>query len=196
MIDYTAYSDEELAELSRSDDKALESLIKRYKQAVISVARQYFLAGGEDEDLVQEGTIGLFKAITTYNGKTAFKNYAFACIKSRIISSVRKSTSNKNKPLNYYLPIYADDENDKNPILKLDVSDPEEEYINEESALEFMAKIKTVLSDYEYEILQEYCHGYSYSEIAERKNITAKSVDNAVQRIKKKIAEIKHDGGK
>jgi len=132
MIDYTAYSDEELAELSRSDDKALESLIKRYKQAVISVARQYFLAGGEDEDLVQEGTIGLFKAITTYNGKTAFKNYAFACIKSRIISSVRKSTSNKNKPLNYYLPIYADDENDKNPILKLDVSDPEEEYINED----------------------------------------------------------------
>lgn len=196
MTDYSNYSDEKLAELAREDENALECLIKRYKKAVISVARRYFLSGGEEDDLVQEGTIGLFKAITSYNGRSVFKNYAFTCIKSGIISSVRRSTSNKNKPLNYYVPIYADEENDKNPILKLDVVDPEEEYINEESAAEFYEKVKSVLSEYEYEILEKYLQGYSYQVIAKNLNTTEKSVDNAVQRIRKKISKIKNDGGK
>ncbi|MBQ6922701.1 MAG: sigma-70 family RNA polymerase sigma factor [Clostridia bacterium] len=196
MRDYGKYSDEELAALSRSDENALECLIKRYKKAVISVVRQYFLVGGEEDDLVQEGTIGLVKAINTYNGKSSFKSYAFTCIKSGIISSVRSYTSVKNKPMSYYVSINADEENDKNPILKLDVSDPEEEYINEESVKEFIAEIKSALSEYEYDILQKYMQGYSYGEIAVDKKTTAKSVDNAIQRIKKKIVKLKNEGGK
>ena len=98
--------------------------------------------------------------------------------------------------MSYYVSINADEENDKNPILKLDVSDPEEEYINEESVKEFIAEIKSALSEYEYDILQKYMQGYSYGEIAVDKKTTAKSVDNAIQRIKKKIVKLKNEGGK
>ena len=105
MEKYTELSDERLAVLAKTDGLALEALIGRYKKAVRSTARQYFLSGGEEDDLIQEGTIGLFKAITSYDGTSVFKNYAFTCIRSGIISAVRKSTSDKNKPLLYYVPI-------------------------------------------------------------------------------------------
>ena len=194
MEDYNKLSDERLAILSGSDENALETLIKRYKKAVLSTARQYFLAGGEEDDLIQEGTVGLFKAITTYDGVSIFRHYAFKCIKSGIISTIRKSTSDKNKALNYYVPIYVGDDEDKNSLIKGEISDPEEEYINSESAREFMERVKSSLSGYEYEILTLYLDGYSYTDIAERKNKNVKSVDNAVQRIRKKIAKVKTDG--
>ena len=196
MEDYRKLSDECLAVLARNDENALETLIERYKKAVISTARQYFLVGGEEDDLIQEGTVGLFKAITTFDGVSAFKNYAFKCIKSGIISTVRKSTSDKSKALNYYVPIYTGEDEDKTLLIKGEVADPEEEYINSESASEFMARIKAALSGYEYEILNMYLEGYSYSDIAEKKNKNVKSVDNAVQRIRKKITKVKTDGRK
>lgn len=194
MENYAILSDEELAVKSKSDKYALEALINRYKKAVLSTARQYFLVGGEEDDLVQEGTIGLYNAITTFNGVSAFSNYAFTCIKSSIISTVRKSTRGKSRALNYYVPIYAEDGDDKNPIVKGEISDPEEEYINLETASEFIERIKAALSKYEYGILTLYLQGYSYAEIAKEKSANVKSVDNAVQRIRKKIAKVRTDG--
>lgn len=195
MEKYTALSDEELAVLARTDEGALEFLLEKYKQAVKSTARQYFLVGGDEEDLIQEGTIGLFKAINSYDGKSPFKNYAFTCIKSVIISGIRKSTSNKHKPLNFYVPIYAG-EDDKNPMVKGEISDPEEEYINSETAAEFLGEIKASLSEYEFRILELYLQGYSYADVAEEIGSNVKSVDNAVQRIRKKITKVRTDGGK
>ncbi|MBO4251611.1 MAG: sigma-70 family RNA polymerase sigma factor [Clostridia bacterium] len=191
MKKYDLLSDEQLAVLAKTDTFALETLLERYKKAVKSTARQYFLAVGEEEDLIQEGTIGLFKAINTFDGVSAFKNYAFTCIKSGIISAVRKSTSDKNKPLLYYVPIGAEGDEDKNSIIKDEAIDPEEEYINSEAAREFMDRIKVALSDYEYGILTLYLDGYSYIEIAKMKDKNPKSVDNAVQRIRKKIAKVR-----
>ena len=192
--EYAALSDEQLAVLAKTDGVALETLIERYKKAVKSSARQYFLAGGEEDDLIQEGSIGLFKAITTFDGTSPFKAYAFRCIKSGIISVVRKSTSGKSRPLNYYVPICVGDDEDKNSLIKGEISDPEEEYINSEAAKEFMERVKAALSGYEYEILRFYLDGYSYEEIADLQAKNVKSVDNAVQRIRKKIAKVKTDG--
>lgn len=191
MENYASFSDENLAVLARTDALALETLIERYKKAVKRTARQYFLAVGEEDDLIQEGTIGLFKAINTFDGVSTFKNYAFTCIKSGIISAVRKSTSGKNKPLIYYVPIYVGEDEDKNSLIKGEVVDPEEEYINSEAAREFMERVKAALSGYEYQILTLYLDGYSYADIAKLKGKNAKSVDNAVQRIRKKIAKVK-----
>jgi len=196
MEDYRKISDEELAVISRADECAAEALMTRYKKAVKSIARQYFLAGGEEDDLIQEGTLGLFKAITTYDGVSAFKNYALKCIRSSIISTVRKSTSDKSKALNGYIPIYAGEDDDKTPFIKDGVIDPEEEYINVEAAREFMANVKQALSGYEYDILTTYLEGYSYADIAARVKKNVKSVDNAVQRIRKKIAKVKTSGVK
>lgn len=192
--EYKDLSDERLAVLAKSDGVALETLIERYKMAVKSTARQYFLVGGEEDDLIQEGTIGLFRAITTFDGVSVFKSYAFRCIKSGIISVVRRATSGKSKPLNYYVPIYAGEDDDKNSFIKGEIVDPEEEYINSETAKEFMERVKSVLSEYEYEILKMYLDGYTYTDIAEFKSKNVKSVDNAVQRIRKKIAKVKTDG--
>lgn len=189
-------SDEELAVLSRTDECAAEALTDRFKKAVKSIARQYFLAGGEEDDLIQEGTLGLFKAITTYDGVSAFRNYALKCIRSSIISTVRKSTSDKSKALNGYIPIYAGEDDDKTPFIKDGVIDPEEEYINVEAAREFMERVKQALSGYEYGILTMYLEGYSYSDIAAEVKKNVKSVDNAVQRIRKKIAKVKSSGVK
>lgn len=191
MENYASYSDERLAVLAKTDAAALETLLARYKKAVKSTARQYFLAVGEEDDLIQEGTIGLFRAINTYDGVSAFKNYAFTCIKSGIISAVRKSTSGKNKPLLYYVPIYVGEDEDKNSLIKGEIVDPEEEYINSEAAKEFMERIKAALSGYEYQILTLYLDGYFYADIAKLKGKNVKSVDNAVQRIRKKIAKVK-----
>ncbi len=196
MEDYNKLSDERLAVLARADGAALETVIERYKKAVRSTARRYFLSGGEEDDLIQEGTVGLFRAIMTYDGVSPFRNYAFKCIRSGIISTVRKSTSGKNKALLYYVPIYAGEDDDKTPLIKGEIFDPEEEYINSETASEFMERVKAALSGYEYEILTLYLDGYSYSDIAELKGKNAKSVDNAVQRIRKKIAKVKTDGRK
>lgn len=196
MKDYGHLSDEKLAVMSRADECAMETLMERYKKAIKSIARQYFLAGGEEDDLIQEGTVGLFKAITTYDGESPFKNYAFRCIRSSIISTVRKSTSDKSKALNYYVPIYVGEDDDKTPFIKDGVIDPEEEYINTEAAREFMERVKKTLSSYEYEILIMYLEGYSYSDIADKRNKNVKSVDNAVQRIRKKIAKERSGGEK
>lgn len=195
-MDFGNFTDEELVELCSGDtrdENALETLLIRYKHTVSSVARSYFLSNGDTDDLVQEGMIGVFKAISTYNGKSSFKNYAYKCIKTSILSAVKKSSRLKNKPLFNYVSLSETAEGndaDKSPFLSDDSFDPEERYINSEAEKELKSRIRSKLSDLEFDILALYLSGYSYREIAERTGKNAKSIDNAIQRIRKKLRKI------
>lgn len=195
---YDNLTDEELVNLARSNEKdtvALEKIINKYKHAVNSVARSYFLNSGDSDDLIQEGMIGLFKAINTYDGsKSSFSNYVYLCIKSSIISAIKKSNAFKNVPLNNYVSIYGlnEDADDKNSAISDLSFDPEETFINRETANELKVCIKNVLSSLEFKILVLYLEGYTYAEIGERVNKPLKSIDNAIQRIRKKIVNIEN----
>ena len=189
--------DETLAVMAKAENEeseaALEELLKRYKSAVNSIARGYFLSGGDTDDLLQEGMIGVFKAIASYNGAAAFKPYAYKCIKTGILSAIKKSNRNKNKPLNNFISLSAElgDDADKRELMRGEEIDPEEAYINKEAEKELIAEIKSALSELEYRVLLLYLQGFSYDDIAARTKKNVKSVDNTVQRIRKKIDRIK-----
>lgn len=187
-------SDEELAVKAKNgEEKALSELLKRYKSVVNSAARGYFLSGGDTDDLVQEGLIGVFRAITAYDGTSAFRPYACKCIKSCILSAIKSSNREKNKPLNNFVSLSASDgdDADKSDLMRGEDFDPEEAYINKESEKELMAFIKTSLSKLEYEVLALYLQGFSYCDIGEKTGKNVKSVDNTVQRIRNKLNNAK-----
>ena len=189
-MDIINLSDEELALLvQKNDTEACEELLNRYKQHVVSWVRAYFLTCGDSEDLVQEGMVAVFSAINTFNGKSKFKTYANACVKNRIFSVIKNSKRLKNQPLDNYISLsgWADNDSDKTEIIIDTAFGPEERFINSEAEKELISIIRGNLSDYEYRILFLYLHGYSYSEIEEKLSKTRKSVDNALQRIRKKI---------
>ncbi len=191
-------SDEELVILAMSEknvaESALDELLKRYKNVVNSVARGYFLSGGDTDDLVQEGMIGVFKAICSYNGSIAFKPYALKCIKTGILSAIKKSNRDKNKPLNNFtsLSIGDGDDADKSELMRGTDNDPEQEYINKENEKELIAKIKAELSELEFRVLALYLQGFSYDDIAKSTGKNTKSVDNTVQRIRNKLCRVKN----
>lgn len=190
-MDYQSFSDEKLAEMAKAGDSvAMEVLINRCRQMVLSVARTYFLTGGDTEDLIQEGMIGVFKAVTNYDCKSNFKAYAFVCVKTSILSLIKKYSAEKHKPLNNYFSLSGnpDFDCDKTDIAVDENFEPEKEYINNESVLELRANIKNVLSNYENQILGLYLQGYSYDEIANMSGKNVKSIDNAIQRIRKKLS--------
>lgn len=194
--DVKKLTDEELVvRINDNDLYAQDELFKRYKYVVLSIARKYFLIGGDPEDLVQEGMVAVFKAISTYSGKSSFSNYASACVKNRIISVIKDSNRNKNKPLNNYISLSGtvDGDLDKSVIITDTKFGPEESYINDERAKEIALAIKVALSDFEFDILNLYLKGYSYKEISEKKNKNEKSIDNAIQRIRKKILAVIKD---
>ena len=189
-MDVKKLSDEELVLLAqKKDSSASEELFLRYKYTVSSVAHSYFLTGGDSEDLVQEGMFAVFSAINSFNGKTNFKNYVYTCIKNRIFTVIKMSKRQKNQPLNNYVSLsgWSDNDNDKTEIIIDSDFGPEERYINKETEKEFINTIKNTLSEYEFEILRLYLKGYSYSEIGNKLSKQKKSIDNALQRIRKKI---------
>lgn len=190
-MNYKQLSDEELASLAQQKNtEAMETLITRYRYLVTSVAHSYFLTDGDVEDLVQVGQIGVFNAIISFNGKVDFKYYVTRCVKNSVISAIKKSNTKKNYPLNNYISLsgYLDSDVEKNGLLA-DVSfEPEERFVNLETVDELKSVIIKVLSKYENEILSLYLQGYSYTEIGEKLNKNSKSIDNALQRIKKKIS--------
>ena len=192
--EYVKLSDEELCSLGqKGDTEAVENLIERYRQTVLAISRSYYLSGGGIEDLSQEGMIGVFRAIMTYNkDKSTFKNYAILCIKSSIITLIKKHNRDKNKPLNYYVPLsgYNDFDTDKNVAVTDSTIDPEIRYIDKETELELFNQITSLLSKYENSILKYYLQGYSYEEMAKITSKDAKSIDNALQRIRKKISKV------
>lgn len=183
-------TDEELISLiQQNNSNACEELLTRYKQYVVSWVRAYFLTCGDSEDLVQEGMFAVFSAIYSFNGKSKFKSYAKTCVKNRIYSVIRSSKRLKNQPLDNYISLsgWADNDSDKTEIIIDTAFGPEEEFIHNETEKELISLIRHSLSDYEYRILFLYLNGYSYMEIEEKLNKNRKSVDNALQRIRKKI---------
>lgn len=191
---YEILTDEELCLLGqKGDTEAIEVLIERYRQTVLAISRSYYLSGGDIEDLSQEGMIGVFRAIMTFNkDKSIFKSYAILCIKSSIITLIKKHNRDKNKPLNYYVPLtgYFDSDLDNTVAVTANTIDPEVRYIDKETEIELVNQIDTLLSKYENRILKYYLQGYSYEEMAKITNKDAKSIDNALQRIRKKISKI------
>lgn len=186
MSDYTDYSDELLVQKYKDGEVAVfEIIYAKYKNMIKSCARRFFLVGGDNEDLMQEGVIGLLNAVNTFNGKTQFSTYAYTCIKNAVITAVNRAQSQKNKALNSSVSIHTITDE----LFNL-YRDPEDEVIGRESANELMQNIENALSDFEITVLKLFIDGLSYTEIGERLNKTPKSIDNALQRIKRKINEV------
>jgi RNA polymerase sporulation-specific sigma factor len=195
---YRLMSDEELAEMAASDDSgALEELISRYKNLVRARARSYFLAGADTDDIIQEGMIGLFKAIRDFNAakQTVFSSFAELCVTRQIMTAVKTAARNKHLPLNTYIslnsPLNADDSERSllDLITEETSSNPETLLIVKEQMAAIKKKIKSELSKFEQDVLLLYLNGHSYSEISLNLKTHVKSVDNALQRIKRKLSK-------
>ena len=185
---YKNLSDEELVSLSNNGDElAITTLLSRYTSLVKQTARPFFLYGGEVEDLVQEGMLGLYKAVKSYNNQSSFKPYALLCIKRNILTAIKLASRDKHKILNGSLDFSSVEEDTADKYFGDSSFDPAEMFDERESREEFMQKLKGLLSDLEFEILKYYLEGYTYNEIANKIGKTFKSVDNAILRIRKKI---------
>lgn len=194
-------TDEELSIKAQSgDENAVNTLLSKYKSLVNQIARSYFLTGGDMEDIVQEGMIGLYKAIKHFNNsKTAsFKTFASTCIKHQIQSAIRIASSAKNQVLSTAVPIVdkinnEEDEEKIEIIFPSDLPSPDDKLLEQERMQEIKDKIKKSLSTLELKVLSLYLKGYSYNEISSIGNISKKSIDNALSRIKNKLSFLKND---
>lgn len=188
--------DEEIViEAKKGNIRAQEYLINKYQNFVKAKAKSYFLIGADKEDIYQEGMIGLYKAIRDFKADklSSFKAFAELCVTRQIITAIKTATRQKHIPLNTYVslnkPVY-DEESDRTllDILSMaKVSDPEELLISEEELKHIESEIGEVLSELEMEVLASYLDGKSYQEIACDLNRHAKSIDNALQRVKRKL---------
>jgi len=194
--DYDTMNDEEVVEFARnSNDVALEYLINKYRNFVRAKARSYFLIGADREDIIQEGMIGLYKAIRDFRPDklASFRAFAELCITRQIITAIKTATRQKHIPLNSYVslnrPIY-DEESDRtllDIISGSKVTDPEELVISKEEFCDIENKMSEFLSDLEWKVLMFYLEGKSYQEIANDLSRHVKSIDNALQRGKRKL---------
>ena len=192
-------TDEEIAALAQaSDGEALEYLLNKYKNFVRSRARSYFLIGADHEDIVQEGMIGLYKAIRDYRSEklSSFRAFAELCVTRQIITAIKTATRQKHIPLNSYVslnkPIY-EEESDRtllDVITEGRTTDPEELLIGRESYVSIESRIDEALSPFERRVLSAYLDGKSYQEIAQMLGRHVKSIDNALQRVKHKLERL------
>lgn len=194
---FESMSDEELVYRSRNDgdSDALEFLIERYRYFVRAKARSYFLIGADHEDIVQEGMIGLYKGVRDYRDErlASFKSFAEMCITRQMITAIKTATRQKHIPLNSYVsldkPIF-DDESDRtllDVILPTHPTDPQDLLVTREEQLFMEEKMEELLSDLERKVLRLYLDGRSYQEISDDLDRHVKSIDNALQRVKKKF---------
>jgi RNA polymerase sporulation-specific sigma factor len=193
-VHYHQHTDEELvSDIRVGDQEALEYLIHKYKNFVRAKARSYFLIGADHEDIVQEGMIGLYKAIRDFRGDklASFKAFAELCITRQIITAIKTATRQKHIPLNSYVsldkPSHDDSDRTLYDTLTGGRTNPEEIYINREEHSDIEDKISQILSDLERKVLMLYLDGRSYQEIAVDLNRHVKSIDNALQRVKRKL---------
>ena len=191
-------TDEGLVERARSGDElAIELLLARYRHYARAKARSYFLAGGDKEDIVQEGMIGLYKAIRDFEAhhETAFRAFAELCITRQIITAIKTATRQKHQPLNSYVSLNKPmgGEDDDRPLAESiatrEISDPAELVISAEEVAAIRTTVGEVLSELEAEVLQLYMDGKSYQQIADMLDRHVKSIDNALQRIKRKLEQ-------
>ncbi|MGE4353557.1 MAG: sigma-70 family RNA polymerase sigma factor [Oscillospiraceae bacterium] len=193
-MNYLYVNDDRLLELANhGDSEAEDQLVKKYIRLVRQCARPLFLAGGDSEDLIQEGMMGLLSAIRKFNPQlnTSFKTYAEICIRRRLISAVKSASSLKHNPLNDGVPLDILSEDSQTYFAsgqELHRRVPEEQVLARESESEIVSTFSQCLSKYETKILSLYLEGLSYREMAESIGKTEKSIDNAVQRIRKKLA--------
>ncbi len=188
-FDYENFTDNQLTSLAaEGDQRACEYLLEKYKYLVRSVTAPYFLVGGDRDDLLQEGMIGLYNGIHCYKDDKGIEFVQFAryCIKRNVITAVRAATRQKHQPLNTYVSIWDDNGKENEEELPL-VQDPEVLIIEEESMEQMQNKLKECLSKMEYKVLLMFLEGKAYTEISNELNKNVKSVDNALQRIRKKI---------
>lgn len=196
LVEYRDLTDAELVTMGRNGDaQALEFIIHKYKHFVRAKTRSYFLIGADREDIFQEGMIGLYKAIRDFkeDKPSSFKAFAELCVTRQIITAIKTATRQKHIPLNSYVsldkPIY-DDESDRtllDVITGSKVMDPAQLIINQEELMAIEEKMSEVLSELEKQVLMLYLDGRSYQEISEDLNRHVKSIDNALQRVKRKL---------
>jgi len=194
MTDYSNLTDNELQSLAVSDDRAAEEeLASRYMRMVKALSRPLFLAGGDSEDLIQEGTFGLLSAIRQFDPSVdaSFKTYAEHCIRMRLYSAVRSASRLKHFPLNNGMSLEQLQEQTELQLSaypELPLSNPEEMVLARERKEELYSAFSESLSALEIDVLELYLDGYSYHEIAQRLHKNDKAVDNAVQRIRRKLS--------
>ena len=203
--EYSQRSDEENVFCCQNGDSlAEEFILRKYKNFVRSKARSYFLIGADHEDIVQEGMIGLYKAIRDFKPDklSSFRAFAELCVTRQIITAIKTATRQKHIPLNSYIslnkPLY-DEESDRtllDVIIEGGVSNPEDVIINREEMNMIHSKINDVLSSLEQEVLNQYLDGMSYQEIAKNLGRHVKSIDNALQRVKRKLEKYLEDAQK
>lgn len=191
-------TDEELAEIARDGDKdALEYLLNKYKDLVEMKVNKYFIIGAEKEDIIQEGLIGLYKAIKCFNitKENSFRSFANLCIERQLITAIKTSNRQKHMPLNSSISLNAtayDEDSDTELLDKLDMQvleDPLDTITKKEYYQNIETKIDKNLSNFEKQVLTRYARGESYVNIAERLEAPVKSIDNAIQRIRKKATK-------
>ena len=186
-----------IANAKNGDDLAFEEILIQHKNLVNSICRRYFLIGGDVDDLLQEGMIGLFKAVKTFDStKTAsFKTYATTVVERQILNAIKKASSQKHSPLSDYVALNnqggIDSESDNESgiyyIANVNSHSPEKLVLSNDGVKQLLKQISVVLSGYEKTILEHYLNGLTYSQIAKELNKTAKSIDNALNRIKNKL---------
>ena len=194
---YNNLTDEEIiSQIKQGDESALVYLLEKYKDIVNAKVGKYFIIGAEREDVIQEGMIGLFKAIKDFNPEkqNTFKSFANICVERQLITAIKSSNRQKHMPLNSYLSLNtaAYDNNDENSVELIDtfdsktVEDPLETIMKEEYYNEIQNAVNKSLSKFEKQVLDRFIKGESYVTIAKRLDTPVKSVDNAIQRIRKK----------
>lgn len=197
---YTQMTDEKLIEnINNNDKEALDYLLERYNETVSLKANKFFMIGAEKEDMVQEGMIGLYKAIKSFDieKQNSFKTFANMCIERQLITAVKNSNRQKHIPLNSSVSLNAAAYEDNEDVDKIDIldvktlNDPSDIIADKEYFKDMEEKIKKNLSEFELSVLYEYEKGKSYAAIAQKLNSKVKSVDTAIQRIRKKANKIK-----
>lgn len=196
MIKYQDLSDEQLIEELRSgDDNIMDYILNKYKPLVLGKANAMYLIGGDTDDLIQEGMIGLFKAIRDYQSdkESSFFHFAELCINRQLYSAVEASNRKKHVPLNTYVSFYSQSGEEGKSLAETlstnAIDNPEQLIISQESVRLFWEEVKGRLSTMECEVLDEYLSGLNYKQIAEKMGKSPKTIDNALSRIKNKIRQ-------
>lgn len=197
MGKYNGISDEELLVRLKDDENEItDFLMEKYKNLVKKRAKAMFLIGGDNDDLIQEGMIGLFKAIRDFNidKESSFQNFAQLCVSRQMYSAIKASQRKKHKPLNTYISFYSDAyEDEEGNMAIIDTMDsgaqanPESMLIAQENLDMINQKIQEKLSDFENKVVNLYIEGLNYQEIGRKLNKSSKSIDNALQRVKNKL---------
>lgn len=196
MAGYQEMSDEQLiGQLRSGDSRVMDYILDKYKPLVRKKANAVFLIGGETDDLIQEGMIGLFKAVRDYDGgkEASFFSFAELCITRQLYKAVEASNRKKHAPLNTYISFYSETGEEGHSLAETlttgGMGDPEQMIIDQENLKQFWDGLREHLSPMEQQVLDEYLQGNNYQQIAEHMNKPPKTIDNALQRIKTKVRQ-------